>query len=489
MAHRGRRGGRGRYTAKATATDGAGSILDAIAVGVTTLPAYEVYWLLYEKQPWVAACVNLIANTIAGDGYSIAGAQGNEDVSTDPRVDQIKEFFAGGFVGKLTYRRAMFALAVDILVFGHGYWRKKRAGKLCLGLERVDPRYVKPIPTKDLTAIDHFVVRKRQRLGDANASTVVGAPLFDAGDKVKPGDMLFFTLGGGDQLLGAPSPLEHLDHTIGLDLAIRRFRRAFFDNGATFGTILANKAANREQIRAAEEMIRVRKQGAANAFSTTLLSGDWTMMSKGEEAGTKDVDFIKGSGINREEICAVYHVPVGKLTFSSNALGSSGKAEDDETFQEQCVLPLEETIFEIINRDLLSFEFEIDDLILAPRRRAAVRQDMFDAAISGTQIGMTGNEVRDLVNLPPVTDPQFKMDVPLFLGSKGPSLSADEPLADPAPVTPDNANLSESNGEIDDEQDDEKDEVAKKGARRFQGGAHLPGDARKGDRPSRFRAY
>lgn len=475
MARRSRRGGRGRYSNKATAGNDANSILDVIAVGTTQLPAYEIYWLLYQKHPWVASCVNLIANTVAGDGYSVAGALGNEDVANDSRVPQIDEFLSQGFVGKLTYRRAMFSLVVDILVFGCGYWRKKRAGRLCIGLERIDPRYVLPKPNADRTQIETFVIRKRQALGDNNATTVIGTPLFDSGEKVKPTDIVFFTLGGGDQLLGAPSPLEHLDYTIGLDLAIRKFRQSFFNNGATFGKILSNKTANEPQIRMAENMIKNRKKGPENAFSTTILAGDWGVVDKGEQSGTKDVDFVKGSGINREEICGVYHVPVGKLTFGGNALGSAGKAEDDETFQEQCVLPLEETIFEIINRDLLAFEYDIEDLKLAPRRRAAVRLDMFEAAVQGTQIGMTANEVRELVNLPPITDPEFKMDVPLFLGSKGPALSADEPLADPPALpgmgAPGNAGLEGSNDEIDDEQDDDKNGVGKKAKSRFR---HYP---------------
>ena len=260
---------------KADSTDPQ-AVFDAMALGATNISLLDQYWLTYQKHPWVAACVNLIANTIAGDKYDVlaraaAGEQGSDDVAKDERVAMINEFFDQGFVGKKTYRREMFALVVNILIFGPSYWRKKRAGKLCVGLERLDPRCVLPKANEDRTEIVKYLVRKMQ---PGENGSLVGMPLFENAEKVPPEDILFFTLGGGDQLLGAPSPLEHLDHTIGLDMAIRTQRASFFRNGATMGKIIALKNGRRNDVRELENQIRSSKRGPDNAFKTWVIGGD-----------------------------------------------------------------------------------------------------------------------------------------------------------------------------------------------------------------------
>jgi hypothetical protein len=91
------------------------------------------------------------------------------------------------------------------------------------------------------------------------------------------------------------------------------------------------------------------------------------------------------------------------------------------------------------------------------------------------QCGATGNESRDILRLPRVDD--AKMDVPLFINHTAQTVDDDElqSVADgvnqtPADTVPDN-------------------EVAQKGAKRFQARSHVPGSARKGNRNPRFNAY
>lgn len=459
MARKRRRFYAGIPTQKAITQNDTDSILDVISLGNTRLPAFDTYWLLYQKHPWVAACVNLIANTVSSDGYCVQpiGEGTADDLKGDARVAQLDEFFRGTFVGKVTLRRALFALVVDLCVFGCGYWRKKRVGGKTLFLERQDPRFVLPKPNQDRTEIESFVIRKRTRIDGFDGMTVENDPVFVKGEPVDPKDMIFFTLGGGDQLLGAPSPLEHLDHTIGLDLAIRKHRQAFFNNGAVPGGILSLPKANRDQAREVEERINKNKRGPDNAYSIWVMNGESSYQSRGIEAQAKDIDFAKGSELNRDEVCAVYHVPPGKLLFSGGALGSAGKAEDDATFQEQCVLPLEEAIYEILTRDLLAAEFDMDDIELAPQRRHSLRLDMFDAAEKLVKIGGTGNEARLLVNLKKMDDPKFEMDVPLFIGATGQGLASDEATTNETP----------ENDQLEGAKNANENEVAQKARARF----------------------
>lgn len=459
----GRRRRRGGYSQKAAVLDTPQTIGNMIALGNASLPQLEAYWFLYQKHPTVASCVNLIANTVAGDGYSVQPAKGDaNDLNEDPRVELIDEFWNTTFVNKDTMRRAMFALCVDMLVFARAYWRKRRpkGSQQMVGLERVDPRLVLPKPNGDRSAIQSFLVR-RQHIIDAGFIQVADNVMEP--DVVDPKDMVFFTRGGGDQILGAPAPLEHLDMTIGLDLGVRRYRRAFFGNGATPGKIIIVKTANRDVIRQIEEKVGSSKAGPDNAFRNWVLAGPEGGIDiqdrASDNSGQKDFDFVKGSGINREEICSVFHVPVGKITFASNALGSSGKAEDDATFQEQCVLPLEEELYEIITRDILHAEFGMTDLEMAPKRRHALRLDLFDAAEKLVKFGGTPNEARELVNLKKRTDIP-RMDDPSFIGATGQDGMISDQLDASNSAQPGAVEIQQSN-------DAATDEVAQKGASRF----------------------
>ena len=393
------------------------TIADVLALNATTMPAFAQYWMLYMKNPDVKSCVDMIANAVSANGYDVMAKRGADQTTIAKSSDaqQIDEFFDVAFVNQDTMRRALLTLSTDLKVYGLGYWRKRRlAGTVC-GLERLDPRLVVPKPSPDRTKIQSFWIRK----GPPPKTDSFGNPLptlapsQEQGETVSPADMIFFTLGGGDNLLGAPSPLEALDHTLGLDIAIRKFRQAFFTNGAVNGKILSSKTANRDQARLVEAMVKNSKRGANNAYSTWVILGEWSVVDKGNPGGQADFDFIKASRINLEEVSRVYGVPLGKLLFSDKALGSSGKAEDDHTFQENTVLPLEEAIYEILTMDLLVGEFGIENIELAPKRRMQLRYDMFDAAEQGIKIGMTGNEARELVGLPRIEgDPM--MDVPMF---------------------------------------------------------------------------
>ena len=419
-----------QLAAKGVSPDTA-TIADVIALNATQIPAFAQYFMLYMKHPIVKACVDLIGNAVSADGYDVMAKKGSDQVTVATSADskQIDAFFDVAFVNGDTMRRALFTLSMDLKVYGVGYWRKRRLAGTIVGLERNDPRLVIPKPTPDRTKIQSFFVRK----GPPPKSDAFGNPLpslapdENQGDTVSPDDMIFFNLGGGDNLLGAPSPLEALDHTLGLDVAIRKFRQAFFTNGATNGKILHSKTANREQARVVEAMVKNSKRGAANAFSSWVMLGDWTVDDKGNPAGQADFDFVDGTKINVQEVCMVYGIPIGKLLFSDKALGSSGKAEDDHTFQENTVLPLEEAIYEILTADLLVGEFGIENMELAPKRRMQLRYDMFGAAEQGVNIGMTGNEARELIGLARIEDNPL-MDQPLFLTSRGFSLEAEMPL-------------------------------------------------------------
>lgn len=407
------------------------------------IPDTELYWILFKEHPWIRACVSIIAKAVSQQGFSVATVEGDDakpqTSDDDPRVGQIHKFFSHAFVGR-SLRRVLFATSLDIETYGWAFWRRKRAGNRADGqtlyFERLNPRLCKPKLNAAHTAIETYTLLK----GTVSADGIVVAS--DVAEDIPAKDVVFFSFDGGDAALGCPSPLEALDLTAAIDLNIGKHRNATFRNGAFAGTVLSSETANEDQVRAAEKKLLQIKTGARNAYKTLILAGKW-QVQRLIASGKNDVDFIKGTGLTREDICAVYSVPPGKLLFSGAALGSSGKAEDDNTFQQEAVLPLEELIYETITMQILETDLDITDLQLIPKRRNMLRLDRFEAAVQCVQFGGTGNEARALVGLPPSTVPG--MDTPLFLGSKGQSIADEEPVAPesdpPAPETgsvPDN---------------------------------------------------
>lgn len=447
----------------------AGTLADA---SVQHMPDAEQYWLLFKKHPWVRACVRLIANAVAAEGYDVAHAEGEELDENDPNVTLIHQFFSVAFIGKTnTFRKWVKATAIDLEVFGWSFLRKKYgtidAKKTLVGLERMDPRLIHPKLNAQRTEIESFILKRNTYNYDG---VVVDAGAPDAsvasavnGTPIEPEEIIMFSLDeGGDVLLGAPSPLEALDLTCAMDLNLRHHRNSYFRNGAQTGNIFVNKEADEDAVRAAEKQLIAMKVGPRSAYKNLLLTGDWDVKSL-QQSGKQEMDFIKGSEVIRDEICAVYSIPVSKLINVSGAMGQAGKGEDDETFEQECVLPLEENIYETLTEELLKNDFGIDDLVLVPKRRNKVHAERFESAALMVRFGCSGNDARDFVGLPKSDVPG--MDVPLFIGATAQGVVTDEPV-DPAAQQP----AQDQSQELDDAVDEAKDnEVAGKAKPRFRG--------------------
>ncbi len=427
----------------------------------------EVYWMLATRHPHVRTCVTLIADAVAAEGYQIVPIDGEAaDDAGDPRVADIHDFMRVGFIG--TTERAMRrALAIDVNAFGLTFLRKKRSDVVpsvvegragLVGLERLDPRTVKIKPNADRTGIDSFLIQRR------TGGTFIALQDYDV---VAPADMIMISAVGGDPIVGMPSPLEGLDLTLAHDMAARRFREAFFRKGAKLGTVLINKSANKEQVDAVMMQVRDQKTGVDKAFDTLVATGDWDVANVAR-AGENDIDFVKGTQLNREDVSGVFKVPVGMIVFAGNALGSAGKAEDQDFFEQYAVLPLEEMLYEALTLHILRDEWGIEDLAFVPKRRNRVRLSRFDAAVKGVKFGLTGNDVRELVGFPKIEDPKFEMDTPLFIGSPTTGLAEAEPLeTPPTPVTPSSEQHGGENADSSAEGAKRAREVAQKGKAGF----------------------
>ena len=404
---------------------GDATVSSIVATGApgSRVPNLEIYHMLLTKHPYVNGCVTLIADTVAAEGFDCVPVD-EEDArpltgDDDPRIKDVHQFLRLAFP-QSTFRAARRTISIDLNGFGVSLLEKKRANDTIVALQRLDPRCVTGKLNADRTAIVEYIVRPRNISGlmtDYSSSRIVKAE-----------DMILFANSGGDPLSGFPSPLEALDLTLAVDFSARKFREKFFVNGGVPSMVVTMPDADDETVKEVANSIRKTKSGVDNAYKVFVLAGDDIKITELAAAGKNEGDFIKLSGLNREDVCSVYKVPVGMLTYTANSLGSSGKGDDRMFFEQYAVLPQEEQIYETLTLNLLRDEFGIDDLALVPKRRGRIRTDLFDAAKVAVMFGATGNEARRLVNLPPITDDKYDMDAPLFIGASKMGVVADEPV-------------------------------------------------------------
>ena len=238
-------------------------------------------------------------------------------------------------------------------------------------------------------------------------------------------DVIYFRLPDATNPCKGLSPLEALDLPVATDLSAAKYNEAYFRNGAKAGMVLSMQGVSEHEVRRNREWIANEYTKPDNAHRPMVLLGNIELVRDGNEA-QHDMQFIDLRRFTREEICAVYSVPISKLLHSSDGTGggSSGKTADDMTFRADCVGPLQSKVYSTINRQLMKREYPTCPLLIPPRQEK-VRLDLLEAAKSLVQVGGTGNEARAILHLPEIDDDE--MEKPLFLTPGLRTLEPDDP--------------------------------------------------------------
>jgi HK97 family phage portal protein len=225
-------------------------------------------------------------------------------------------------------------------------------------------------------------------------------------------DVLFFKLPHPTDPCVGLSPLEALDMSLATDISAAKYNEAYFRNGAKAGMVFSLAAASEPEIRRNKEWLANEYTKPENAHKPMLLLGNVALIRDGNKAQT-DMDFIQLRRFTREEVCAVYSVPLSKILHDPSLSGSqAGKMSDDMTFRSDTVGPLQTRVYETFNRQFIRREFPGFPYLIPPRQEK-IRLDLLEAAKSLVQVGGTGNEARAILHLPEVT--HATMNLPLFL--------------------------------------------------------------------------
>jgi HK97 family phage portal protein len=354
-----------------------------------------IHFWLYKANPWVRTCVDLIAQRATADAFSIVSKSGD-----DTAVAAL-EVVLGQINPRQSLDRLLRSIYRDFQINGNFYGRAQFKGDpksdSFVALYRVDFRTIAPVPVPFGLPTTYAIFPNgkfdlRPELVDARE--IIHLALNDAGEN-----------GCG------MAPLESLDFTLANDQAAIAYNTGFFQNGAKAGDIYCfEDVMDAEQVEREREYLRQNFTKPSQSFEPLFLSKEMKLLRDGSTI-RKDMEFVKLREWNREEVHAVFSVPLSLTTGQVGALGANGKEQDAILFKESTIAPLQVQVFQDLNRELIQERLRNRDLELIPPKIAGVRLDLVQTAEAMTRIGATGNEVRRVMRL----DDLPGLDAPLYL--------------------------------------------------------------------------
>lgn len=345
---------------------------------------------VYEKQPWVAAVVNKLARQIATlplKVYRKDATNGRERLIDHP-------------LEALLNRPAPRKSQTDLL-----QWAALPAlihGNALLGKFREDP----DAPPSELIPIDWRYVSAYARQGGPVewwGTTQTGAQAY-----IKADNVLHFAWQSPGGEVGV-SPLRQLGVTIRNEDASQRYAVSSFANAARPANAIVlppDKNLTREQREDMRKEIELTHGGVDRAFRTMILGGGADIKPLSHSA--QEAELIESRRINREEVAAVFDVSgplIGDLTHGTY----SNVAELHKMLYKTTLRPWLALIESVIASQLIDpepewaglfAEFDLGEVLRGSK------QEEIEAAVNAFTNGlMTLNEVRKVLNLPPVEDP------------------------------------------------------------------------------------
>jgi HK97 family phage portal protein len=404
-------------------TGGVGGTLDLGGIELVPGPdgyAERVgYQAVYRANPWLWACVNLIARSMSRFPIKLfAEDDDGAAVRIRPGVGSRAQTLAAA-LRRPGYRRSQATLVhstmIDRLVHGNGIWFPDRAaGGAFTGMRRIPWKYTQ---LETIAGVDRYWDTRKpgaKRLAD---------------------DVIHFGAALDCDELVNPSPIVALRATLKLYDAVERHLVAFFKNSARpGGHVEVDKATGSTARKLIREELTKLYTTPENAGKILVTSGKWTPMTAVPD-NTKVIELAKQS---REEICATYGIPPPLVGILDRAIMSNVRELRSHLARD--VTGPHAGLFEgDIDSQLIAGDPTLGDVFVELEMGATLRPDLEarSATWKNQRYLLTLNEMRALENKPRIDHPDA--DVPWM------------PLNE-APLGADNAPPDE-----DDDPDDDED--------------------------------
>ncbi|RRA48997.1 phage portal protein [Acidipila sp. EB88] len=223
----------------------------------------------------------------------------------------------------------------------------------------------------------------------------------------------YFTLDG---ILGL-NPVSHNRQMLGLAAATTKFGARFFGSGARPGGVLSVETPLTDEQMASSRDSWQSAQGGANSGKVAILQGGWKYEPL--SLSPDDSQFLQTQQYTREQIAALWHVPVHLLGDTSR-LSNATASQQNLSFVTGCLRHFMQKIESAIQHKLLNSHGQASDIFCKFDVTELLRGDPAEtnAALStARQWGyMTANESRAVIGLDPVPEGNVLL-YPLNMGN------------------------------------------------------------------------
>ena len=354
--------------------------------GLGITPKRKIKDFLSSGVGWVYACIDAIANEIAGIELKLF--QQNGDDIDEVKNHEILDLLARA--NSVTTKFDLFYLTQQYLdLAGEAPWFLEfQNGKpVNIFLLRPDRLTVKP-PTKEGELIGGYTYQ-----------------VFKDGMKeifLEPFEVLFLKYPDPVKPFRGKGTLEAAVVTFDIDETAEKFNLKFFNNSATPNSVLStDKKLSKEVIRKLKHEIENKHEGFENAHKTMVLEGGlkWESMALSH----REMDFIESMKFTRDKILAIFRVPKSVLGLTEDVNRANAEA-GDFVFAKRTIKPKMQKLVEMLNEFLVPFFDDSGTLFLDFTDPVPENEEQkLKVASEGVTKGvLTINEARELLGYDPV---------------------------------------------------------------------------------------
>jgi len=283
----------------------------------------NVVSLPYKQSLWVYSAITAISNNVSRVPFVIKkeiGAGLSKKIESGP----IYELFMNPNP-LMSQRQLIEATMIFLGIYGEAFWileGRTNVTELPKEIWTFSPSYFTPVVKNG-----NLVGWLYNSSGDPNNAIPFA-----------PWEIIQFKYYNPYDNIRGMSPLDAAKEPMNQDYYATRFNSAFFKNGAKVGGfITVDGELTEEQFNRILKQFEDRHGGYDKAHKIALIEGG----GKYTEASIsqKDMDYIEGKKLTRQEILAAFHVNEVVLGMYGDIKSYSGLKAADKQFWEECLLP------------------------------------------------------------------------------------------------------------------------------------------------------
>ena len=357
-------------------------------LGIGTPPKKKVSDYLESAVGWVYACVDAIANEIAGIELKLMRQVGEEveEVSKHEILDLLSR------ANERTTEFDLFYLTQQYLdLAGEAPWFLEFKGNKPVNIYLLRPDRISILPPKrgsgDLIGGYTYKVYNNGSMQEI---------------RLEPFEIIFLKYPDPTRTFRGKGTLETVTTTFDIDETAEKFNLKFFANSATPNSVLStDKKLSKESLRKLKNEMTNKHEGFENSHKTLILEGGlkWESMALTQ----KEMDFIETMKFTRDKILAVFRVPKSVLGLTEDVNRANAEA-GDFVFAKRTIKPKMNKLVQMLNEFLVPFFDNSGDLYLdfedpVPENVEIKLQTAKEGVAGGI---LTTNEGREILGYDPV---------------------------------------------------------------------------------------